>query len=229
MDAYVLLGGPKEQWPYNLKQRFCDAKSKGDLLIGVDRGALFLLQLGITPDLAIGDFDSLRNQELSLIENRISDIRYSVPKKDWTDSELMLKIAFEDYKLDNVRIFGATGGRIDHFLINLFTVLNPDIRLYANHIILEDRQNEIIYRLAGSHKIKNLPEFYYFGVTCLGPVKNLKIQGALYNLNSYSGNYLRSFTSNEFLPGTAGCQISLDEGIIAIIYSKDLNRFDNLN
>ena len=60
MDAVVLLGGPKEEWPADLKEQLKQAQAKGDLLIGVDRGALLLLELGFKPDLAIGDFDSLK-------------------------------------------------------------------------------------------------------------------------------------------------------------------------
>ena len=46
MDAAVLLGGPKEEWPADLKEQLKQAQAKGNLLIGVDRGALLLLELG---------------------------------------------------------------------------------------------------------------------------------------------------------------------------------------
>lgn len=71
MDAYVLLGGPKEDWPQDIKERFVSAQKAGDLIIGVDRGALFLLELGIRPDVAIGDFDSLKAEELGWVETRL--------------------------------------------------------------------------------------------------------------------------------------------------------------
>ena len=74
MDAAVLLGGPKEEWPADLKEQLKQAQEKGDLLIGVDRGALLLLELGFKPDLAIGDFDSLKADELAWVEG-ISAIR----------------------------------------------------------------------------------------------------------------------------------------------------------
>lgn len=41
------------------KNDFTLAQQKNDLLIGVDRGSLLLEEMGLIPDLAIGDFDSL--------------------------------------------------------------------------------------------------------------------------------------------------------------------------
>ena len=105
MKAYALLGGPTELWPEDIEEKLAQAV----LVIGVDRGALFLEELGIIPDVAVGDFDSLHENDLSQIESNVQDIRYSNPVKDWTDSELMLQIAFEDYHVDELVIFGATG------------------------------------------------------------------------------------------------------------------------
>lgn len=224
MDAYVLLGGPKEDWPQDIKERFVSAQKAGDLIIGVDRGALFLLELGIRPDVAIGDFDSLKAEELGWVENTVGDVRYSVPKKDWTDSELMLAIAFKDYLVDKLFVYGATGGRLDHTAINAFGILNPDLRKYANQLTLIDKQNLIFYRQAGSYEIKK-QDYTYFGVTCLMPVEDLTIEGALYDLAPYSGDYLRSFTSNEFLSDNDSCRLSLKKGLVAVIYSKDLDRY----
>ncbi|MBT9064233.1 thiamine diphosphokinase [Lactobacillus delbrueckii subsp. bulgaricus] len=224
MDAAVLLGGPKEEWPADLKEQLKQAQAKGDLLIGVDRGALLLLELGFKPDLAIGDFDSLKADELAWVEGTVADIRYSVPKKDWTDSELMLGIAFGDYKIDQLKVYGATGGRLDHVAINAFGILNPDLRKYANQLTLIDKQNLIFYRQAGSYEMKK-QDYSYFGVTCLLPVEDLTIEGALYDLAPYSGDYLRSFTSNEFLPDKDSCRLSLKKGLVAVVYSKDLDRY----
>src|SRR5690554_3517846 len=39
-----------------------------DILIGADRGALFLIEHGYRPSLAIGDFDSVTSEEKGLIQ-----------------------------------------------------------------------------------------------------------------------------------------------------------------
>ena len=40
----------------------------GDFLLGVDRGAYFLIENGISPDMAIGDFDSVTHSQLARIK-----------------------------------------------------------------------------------------------------------------------------------------------------------------
>lgn len=224
MKAYALLGGPTELWPEDIEEKLAQA----DLVIGVDRGALFLEELGIIPDVAVGDFDSLYENDLSQIESNVQDIRYSNPVKDWTDSELMLQIAFEDYHVDELVIFGATGGRLDHFLINLLMLLNPEMRLYAKKVTLIDQQNLICFFNAGTHVVEKRKNYSYIGFAALTAIEDFNIIGARYELKHYSGNYPRVFSSNEFLPNSNEFRISLQNGMIAAIHSKDINRFHDL-
>lgn len=224
MKAYALLGGPTELWPEDIKEKLIHA----DLIIGVDRGALFLEELGITPDVAVGDFDSLHKNDLSRVESNVQDIRYSNPVKNWTDSELMLRITFEDYRVDELVILGATGGRLDHFLINLLMLLNPEVRSYAEKVTLIDQQNLIRFFDVGDHIIQKEAVYPYIGFVALTAIENFNIIGARYELTHYSGDYPRVFSSNEFLPDSDEFQISSQKGMVAAIYSKDINRFHNL-
>ncbi|CCI85735.1 PTS family maltose glucose porter, IIABC component [Lactobacillus pasteurii DSM 23907 = CRBIP 24.76] len=228
MIAYALLGGPKEEWPIDIKDILLKAQNNHDLIIGVDRGSLLLEELGITPDLAVGDYDSLKKAELAQIEHSVADIRYSNPIKNYTDSELMIRIAFEEYQVDSLVILGATGGRIDHFLVNMFMMLNPDVRQYSEKIVLLDRQNKIRYYLPGQHKIawENYP---YFGVATLSAVDNLTIAEAKYHLENYSVAYPQIFSSNEFADKGKDFKLSFAKGMVSVIFSKDLERFYHLN
>ena len=65
MEAYALLGGPTDLWPVNIKEILKDARKTNNLIVGVDRGSLYLEELGITPDVALGDFDSLKKSRSS--------------------------------------------------------------------------------------------------------------------------------------------------------------------
>ncbi|EEJ72315.1 thiamine diphosphokinase [Lactobacillus ultunensis] len=226
MKAYALLGGPTNLWPKNIKQTLKNVQD--DLIVGVDRGALFLEEMGILPDLAMGDFDSLQKNDLAWIENSVPDVRYSNPVKDWTDSELMLRTVFQDYHIDHLTIFGATGGRLDHFLINLFMLLNPVVRPYAEKVSLIDMQNVVCFFNAGKHVISKREDYPYIGLASLSTIQDFSIQGARYELKNYSSNYPRVFSSNEFLPGSKAFEISFKDGLVAAIYSKDIDRFHNL-
>lgn len=227
MKAYALLGGPTNLWPTDIQIRFKQAQANGDLIVGVDRGSLFLEEMGIVPDLALGDFDSLHPKDLARIEKNVGDIRYSNPVKDWTDSELMLRTVFKDYQVSQVFIFGATGGRIDHFLVNLLMILNPALREFADRICIIDQQNMLRFYNPGKYLIPR-ENYFYISFAVLTAIKNLNILGARYELKNYSGDYPRVFSSNEFLPGKKNCEISFEKGIVAAIYTKDVDRFHNL-
>ncbi|GAA2952736.1 thiamine diphosphokinase [Lactobacillus kefiranofaciens subsp. kefirgranum] len=229
MKAYALLGGPTDLWPQNIQAQFRQAQAQGDLIIGVDRGSLFLEELGIIPDLVVGDFDSLQKKDLAQIENSVADIRYSNPVKDWTDTELMLQTAFRDYAIQNLTIFGATGGRIDHFLTNLWMILNPAIRSFASRLTFIDQQNLIKFFNPGRHTVTKKEIYPYIGFASLTSIRDFNIIGARYKLKNYSSDYPRVFASNEFLTGHEQFEISFAKGMIAAIYSKDVDRFHNLS
>lgn len=228
MKSFALLGAPKQLWPDDLKEQFLKANRTGDLVIGVDRGSLLLQKMGIKVDVAEGDFDSLKRNELAEIEKNVADIRYSNPEKDWTDAELAIRCAFLDYRVSHLTIFGATGGRLDHFLSNLFMVLKPEFNQFAEKITLIDQQNSIKFYNAGKHLVKRQLGYQYFGVATLNKVLNLNINGAKYNLAKFSSANPVSFSSNEFLPEKDTFELSCAKGVVAVIQSKDINRFQNI-
>lgn len=78
-----------------------------DLLICADAGYRTALALGLTPDLVIGDFDSLGEPPL---EGEV--VRLPV-EKDVTDTEAALLLA-ERRGYRTAVLFGCTGGRPDH-------------------------------------------------------------------------------------------------------------------
>lgn len=228
MKAIALLGGPKISWPIDMKDELIKAREEGTFIIGVDRGSLLLEELNLTPDLAVGDFDSLRKEELLRINQSVSDIRYSVPEKDLTDTELALHYAFDDYCVDSLSLIGATGGRLDHFLTNLFMLLKPEFRQYAEKIQIIDQQNYISFLNPGKHVVKRIENYTYFGVATLNEVQELNISNAKYNLACYSNTNPVSLSSNEFLHKQDTFNVSFKKGLIAIIQSRDLDRFQNI-
>ncbi len=87
-------------------------KGKNDYVICADAGYLKALECEITPDLVVGDFDSLgRIPELENIDVHPAE-------KDETDTFLALTCGMER-GYGNFMIFGALGGRLDHTFANL--------------------------------------------------------------------------------------------------------------
>lgn len=81
-------------------------------VIAADAGYLRAKELGIKPDLLVGDFDSL-----GYAPTDVETVHVPV-EKDFSDGELGVRTA----ALRGVKeldIYGAVGGRPDHFLFNL--------------------------------------------------------------------------------------------------------------
>lgn len=214
----VMLGGPTDLWPSTLHS---DNDAPITDWLGVDRGSLRLLEKGIVPVTAIGDYDSLTPAERRQVEHTVHDVRYAQPEKDDTDSELALQIAFEDLRADEVTIFGATGGRLDHLLVNLWLLAEPRFKEYADHVAIVDRQNLIRFYLPQAHLLFPETGYKYIGFVNLTPIREFEIHNAKYPLASFTSDYPVSWASNEFLDDRQPIQIAFTKGIVAAIYSKD--------
>lgn len=97
--------------------------SKGNhLLIACDGGARHLVRAGLKPDVIIGDMDSLSPAQRTNYEQQEIKIVRHPTRKDFTDTALAL-----DYALglcpQNIDIWGALGGRIDHTLANIHLLI----------------------------------------------------------------------------------------------------------
>ena len=122
-----------------------------DAYVGVDGGCLKLLGQGLPLDMAVGDFDSVSETDLNNIKAQAKQVVQSVPEKNDTDLELALKSVFEEDPTARVSVYGAFGGRLDHFLSNIFLPTDPDLAPYMEQIQLVDGQNLLIYRPTGCH------------------------------------------------------------------------------
>ncbi len=189
-----------------------------DIYLGVDGGCLKLLEQGLSLDIAVGDFDSVSEVDLRKIQAQAKQVVQSVPEKNDTDLELALKTVFEDYPDAAVTVYGAFGGRLDHFLSNIFLPTDPDLAPYMEQIQLVDEQNRLVFRPAGSHEIQPDPTMTYVGFMPVGEGR-LEITGAKYPLHPENYFLKAMYGSNEFLD--QAIQVSLDGGYLVIVYSKD--------
>ncbi|MDR0222222.1 MAG: thiamine diphosphokinase [Oscillospiraceae bacterium] len=106
----------------------------GEYTIAADGGCDNLAKFGITPDLIVGDCDSI-----SEIPGGVEVVR-APSEKDETDAALAVN---EAIRRGYVRfyIYGALGGRLDHTLANISLLANLSRRGFTARII---GKNEII-------------------------------------------------------------------------------------
>lgn len=103
----------------------------GDLVLAADGGYRALYSLGYTPDLLLGDFDSLCDLPLP---PDLPVLRFPA-RKDDTDTGLALRHGL-DRGFRDFALYGCAGGRVDHLLANLQSMarvsrLGATIRLAA--------------------------------------------------------------------------------------------------
>ena len=109
----------------------------------------------------------------------------------------MLSLVEKNYQPDEIEIYGATGGRIDQLLSNIWIFTQPRFSAIVEKITIIDRINRISFFLPGEHTIEKEPTMKYLGFMPLTPVSGLTLNDEKYRLTNWSGNPF-SFSSNEF-------------------------------
>ncbi|MDE6796931.1 MAG: thiamine diphosphokinase [Ruminococcus sp.] len=201
MTAVIFAGGEIRNYD------FIDVKA--DLLICADSGIIHAEKLGITPDIITGDFDSY-NGEIPVCR----EIFRSVPEKDDTDTMLALKLALER-GADNIRLYGATGGRFDH------TFANVQALIYAHEhnckMSIYDESNIITVQGKGTERYEKYNDWYFSVFALTEKLYVKKMTGVKYPVEDYI--FTQGFplgVSNEI---TDTAVITIEKGLALIVRS----------
>ena len=133
--AVIFANGKMVDW-----DAAADLIHADDLLIAADGGAKVAGKLGFTPQVLIGDLDSLPAREVKRLEDggtRV--IRYPV-EKDETDLELALDFALGE-GAGEILILASFGGRLDQTLGNLSLLNREDLR--GVQVRMDDGRDEL--------------------------------------------------------------------------------------
>lgn len=157
-----MVGGPASELP-----DLAPYTTEKSIWIGVDGGAKRLLHLNIPFEIALGDFDSLTESELQSVKEKVADVRVFPAEKDQTDTEIGLEAALA-LQPDLIRIFGATGGRMDHLLANLMMLTKPQFLDATTCVEMIDRFNYMKMYTPGDYTLlkqedKKICRFYDHG------------------------------------------------------------------
>ncbi|HUC89778.1 MAG TPA: thiamine diphosphokinase [Patescibacteria group bacterium] len=104
-----------------------EAIKTADKIIAADCGALSALSLGITPEVVIGDFDSLDQRTISKLESQNVEFIRMLATKDETDTQLAITHAIELGATKISLVGGIMGNRFEHAVANIFLTYNPQI------------------------------------------------------------------------------------------------------
>lgn len=201
----------------NLHKEALEIIEAGDVIVGADRGALFLLRHGIRPDLAIGDFDSVSFEEYEEIQAG-SDLLITCDPvmKDYSDTEMAFNWAVER-RPESIIMLGALGSRFDHSLASI-------------HLLRKAKQHGIQCKIVDEHNEIHLTDRRlevrkgHFTACSLLPltleVTGITLAGFQYPLNNAKLDMGQSLgVSNVIIDEVA--QITIDSGLLLVILSKD--------
>lgn len=184
-----------------------------DFIISADGGYEHLKNVAITPNLAIGDFDSLKytpDDTETMVLNK---------EKDVTDTFFATELAIKK-GFTNIVYLGMLGGRLDHTLANIQTLnylLDNNVtgHIYSSDTYITAIRNSSITLLPQKNK--------YFSIFSMGDVsEGVFIKNAKYKLDNYTlkNNYPIG-VSNEFTDETT--YIEVKKGTIILVITQKNN------
>ena len=198
-----------------------------DLVIACDAGFIYAEQMGILPDLIVGDFDSLSESGSPAIRSLEEIARMSPErivkldvKKDDTDTLKAIRIGFErGYR--KFMLYGALGGkRFDHSLASIQTLLFIKHQGGCGYIMEEDSitliaENETIRFHRGNSGM--------ISVFSLSEVsKGVTLKGLMYTLEDAElRNDFPLGVSNEFIIDEEA-EITVGDGTLLIVAQTGL-------
>lgn len=145
MSKKIVLIGPLTKTLPNIEADYA----------GIDAGSLICYKNDKTMVFAIGDFDSINNDEYIEICNNTSCIKLNEHKNE-TDSEAAVMYATK-LGYDEIILYGVLGGRSDHEYANLRLLSEYD---YSLSIMNET--NYITLLKEGSYKVDKLYNYLSF-------------------------------------------------------------------
>lgn len=179
-----------------------------DLIIAADNGYAVVQSLGVTPDITVGDFDSLGS-----VPDADNLIKLDVRKND-TDLEHAVTVALEK-GCDDFVIYGAVGGKLDHTLGNI-AVAERIALAGAKSLFIGDDSSFTVIRSASFE----LParESGRLSVFSLSEVsRGVEISGLAYEVTDFElSRTVTRGVSNAFIGKPS--RISVSDGTLLIVF-----------
>ena len=190
------------------------------IVIAADGGARHCLKLGITPQVVIGDFDSLTETEITtLAANGAELIRHSV-EKDETDLELALDHALK-LGASEVLLYGLLGGRWDMTFANLLLLASPQFAGIRFRILDGDTTGTLLHG-GETQVLKGRPGDMVSVIPLNGPANGITYKGLQWPLENANLSFGTPKGVSNFIVST-NAHISLESGtlLIFVIASKE--------
>lgn len=186
------------------KEQLQEEYARAHLSIACDGGLHHFNEVDLVPTIILGDFDSYKGM-IPLGAEVYSN------EKDFSDLEAAIDKALEK-GMNEICILGATGRRLDHFLVGLYSLFRYDVP-----VEIKDPHNCILVK-KNSFSLKDAG-YTYFSLVPLDDLV-ISIQGAKYNLDNKKVSFGSSLLlSNEF--EEQDIQVQFNDSRLIVILSDD--------
>lgn len=186
------------------------ARIAGRRVIAADGGMRHAAELGVAPELWVGDFDSTP-ADLDRAWPHVERLPYSQAKNE-TDGELAVSEALNRGASDIVVAGGLGGPRTDHGLFNLLMACR--LRRDGIPVLVTSGTEEATPLMAGRQTF-DLPPGSLFSILGLSELAGISIEGARYPLDGYALRFGASRTISNVAEGPV--TITLGAGAAVLI------------
>lgn len=194
--------------------------ARADMLIAADGGLSHMQALDLTPDLLIGDLDSVTPDQINWAQTKGARVLRFPTDKDETDLELALYEAVQS-GCKRITITAALGGRFDQTLSNIY-LLNLPVLAGIDARIDDGRQEIILVRRAT--EVTGDPGDIVSLLPLSPIVRGITTRGLKYPLADESLIFYRSRgLSNEMLTGEA--RVEVQDGILLCVHERSGGEF----
>lgn len=182
-----------------------------DFIVCADSGYSFAKKAGLTPNLIIGDFDSLKEE----LPQNTEVVKLNTHKDDTDTEHCVMECIRRGYK--DFLLLGSIGGRTDHTFANIATL--AFLSEYNYNGIARNNGEEIRILKEGSYEMNNKKGliFSVFPYGCESV--NVTYKGAEYMLNNKTLTYnVSRGISNVFIDDEAEITINRGRAILLTYY-----------
>jgi thiamine pyrophosphokinase len=195
-----------------------DVVAGAETVIAADGGALALERWGITPQMVVGDLDSLGFEKANDLGKRGAKVIPFPAEKDQSDLELAMRYALET-GADDIVLVGVFGGRVDHLLANAMLLADPVYRRRGVRAVHGRTQVRAVYaneRVAIESPVGTT-------VTLLpvrGDASGVRTHGLRYSLAVETLQFGRSRGLSNVV-SSLPAWVSIDQGVLLLIEERE--------
>ncbi|SHJ58477.1 thiamine diphosphokinase [Tepidibacter formicigenes] len=193
-----------------------DIIKKFDYVICADGASNHAYKMKITPNIILGDLDSINKEVKSYFMNKNIKFNTFPSKKDKTDTEICIDYAI-NLGAREIVLLGVIGSRMDHSLANiniLYYLLRQGIKASIinenNEIYITDSEIEITGKQGDIVSI----------IPLYNDVVGVTLKGLEYPLNNFNLSFGSSRGVSNVMMSDR-CKISLKKGCLLVIKAKD--------